>query len=106
MMCKWYVGCLAAMSALMAVSSMAADMRPAAGDRIRVDVFGRTDLSVEQDIQPSGTLRLPLIGEIDAAGLTLDSIEASIREVLARGVEASPSVLVTVVRWRPVYVMG
>jgi len=105
-MYKWCVGCVVLNLALMSISASAADLMPAAGDRIRVDVFGRSDLSVEQDIQPSGTVRLPLIGEIEAAGLTLDAIEASIREVLARGVEANPSVLVTVVRWRPVYVMG
>ena len=78
----------------------------AAGDRIRVDVFGRPDLSIEQDVQPSGAVRLPLIGEVAAAGLSPGAIEKAIADILETGIEVSPSVLVTAVHWRPVYVLG
>lgn len=105
-MCKWSVVCFAIVLGFASAAAKGADLKPATGDRIRVDVFGRPDLSVEQDIQPSGTVRLPLVGEIAAAGLSLDDIEKSIRGLLAEGAEASPSVLVTVIRWRPVYVLG
>jgi protein involved in polysaccharide export with SLBB domain len=97
---------IVALSLLLATSTHASDLRLGAGDRIRVEVFGRADLNTDQDILPSGVVQLPLIGERHAAGLTLDELQVAVTDALANRVETNPSVLVTVVRWRPVYILG
>ena len=105
MLKQTYAG-LALLLVLTATVARAGDPSLAAGDRIQVEVFGRPDLSVEQDVNSSGVVRLPLVGEVEAAGLSLGAVEKAIAGILAEGIEASPSVLVTAVRWRPVYVLG
>jgi protein involved in polysaccharide export with SLBB domain len=106
MMQKRLLAAIALSLALGSSGAQSRDLLLAPGDRIRVDVFGRQDLSVEQDVQPSGVVRLPLIGEVAAEGLSLAAVEQSVSGILASGIEANPSVSVTAVRWRTVYVMG
>jgi protein involved in polysaccharide export with SLBB domain len=106
MMQKRLLAAIAFSIALSSAGAQARDLLLAPGDRIRVDVFGRQDLSVEQDVQPSGVVRLPLIGEVAAEGLSLGAVEQSVANILASGIEANPSVSVTAIRWRTVYVMG
>jgi protein involved in polysaccharide export with SLBB domain len=106
MMQKRLLAAIAFSIALSSAAAQARDLLLAPGDRIRVDVFGRQDLSVEQDVQSAGVVRLPLIGEVPAEGLSLGAVEQSVANILANGIEANPSVSVTAVRWRTVYVMG
>lgn len=44
------------------------------GDRLKVEVFREEDLSGEYEIDPSGRLMFPLIGDIKAAGLTIEEL--------------------------------
>src|SRR6266516_4402369 len=46
-----------------------AQLRFAAGDKIRVTVFGEDKLSGEYQIDTAGSVSLPLAGTIEAAGL-------------------------------------
>ena len=48
------------------------------GDRIQVKVFGRSDLSGLYTIRNSGSLSLPIAGEIKASDLTLGQLEVEI----------------------------
>ena len=56
--------------------------RIAAGDKIGVLVFGQPDLSGEATVDQSGTLRLPIIGDIHAVNLSLGELEKSIEQSL------------------------
>lgn len=40
-------------------------------DQVSISIYGQPDLSVSQRISDSGAISMPLIGEIDIAGLTL-----------------------------------
>lgn len=100
---------LAALAACVATVafSVGAQASPlAAGDKIRIDVFGRSDLSGEFEVRASGRLMLPLLGEIAAAGLTIEALEVSVARELAKKVERSPVVTISNVALRPVYVLG
>lgn len=76
------------------------------GDKIRVTVFGETDLSGEYQVDGSGMVRLPLIGTLRAKGDTAQALEASITAALADGYLKQPRVNVEVMTYRPFYIIG
>ena len=51
-------------------------------------------------------MRLPLIGQVRAAGSTAMQLEASVGSALARGYLKSPRVSVEVTTYRPFYIIG
>lgn len=75
-------------------------------DRVRITVFGETDLSGEFDVDPSGFVSLPLIGEVEAANLTPRQLERSIEEKYADGYLVSPRVNLEVSTYRPFFIIG
>jgi protein involved in polysaccharide export with SLBB domain len=76
------------------------------GDKLRLTVFGETDLSGEFTIDGSGFARLPLIGQVRAAGYTSQQLEAVIGSALSQGYLKSPRVSVEVTTYRPFYIIG
>lgn len=83
-----------------------ADYRLGSGDRLRVIVFGETDLSGEFDVSGSGKVALPLIGQVHAEGLTLSDFETAMETKLQEGYLTSPKVSVEVLNYRPFYIYG
>jgi polysaccharide export outer membrane protein len=77
-----------------------------AGDRIDVNVFGEENLSGEYEIDQSGIVSLPLAGRITVANLTTQDAERTIAKRLSEGFVSNPNVTVSVVRYRPFYVLG
>jgi polysaccharide export outer membrane protein len=77
------------------------------GDVIEVAVFGEADLSRTVVIKPDGTIALPLIGEVRAAGKTTEQLAHELTRLYARYVRA-PRVSVAVREFRTnrVYVLG
>ena len=80
-------------------------LRFAGGDKIRVVVFGEEKFSGEYLIDTDGTLSLPLVGTIEAAGLGKAELEQAITNKL-KGNLRNPKVTVEVVSFRPFYVLG
>lgn len=82
------------------------------GDKIQVAVFGRSDLSGVYTIRNSGSLSLPIAGEISALDLTLSQLEAEIGKqysVLMKsesGPDQAINVNVEIFEHRPFYIMG
>jgi polysaccharide export outer membrane protein len=76
------------------------------GDKLRLTVYGETDLSGEFTIDGSGFARLPLIGQVRAAGTTSQQLEAVIGSALSQGYLKSPRVSVEVTTYRPFYIIG
>jgi len=76
------------------------------GDRIRLNVFGETDLSGDFDVDGSGYIRLPLIGQLKAAGLTIRGFEDELITALKDGYVKDPKVSIEVVNYRPFYIIG
>ena len=78
------------------------------GDEVEVLVYGEPDLSGKQKIRPTGTIRLPLVGNIDAAGLNPDElalkIETSYNERYLKNAEVTVNVISSASR--NVYVLG
>lgn len=76
------------------------------GDELRVIVFGEEDLSGEFVIDGDGFVSLPLIGELDAGGLTLREFEGRVETALAQGYLREPRVSAEVLNYRPFYIIG
>lgn len=77
-----------------------------AGDRLRVIVFGEMDLSGEYEVDGSGLVRLPLIGQVKAAGLALGEFEGMVKSALDEGYLRNARVSVEVINYRPFYILG
>ena len=89
-------------------SSAASDnaYRLGAGDRLRVIVFGEEDLSGEFEVDDTGAVSLPLVGQVRAEGETLRTFEEGVREQLREGYLKDPRVSIQVINYRPFYIIG
>ena len=76
------------------------------GDRVRVTVFGEPDLSGEFEVDATGKVSLPLVGDTKIAGLQLRQAEKAVAERLAQGYLANPKVNMEVLNYRPFYIIG
>ena len=76
------------------------------GDKLKLNVFGEPDLSGEFAIDGAGYVRLPLVGEVRAAGYTAPQLEGAIAAALSQGYLKSPRVAVEVAGYRPFYIIG
>ncbi|QIG79521.1 polysaccharide biosynthesis/export family protein [Stakelama tenebrarum] len=77
-----------------------------AGDRLRVIVFNEERLSGEFLVGARGVVSLPLIGEVDAVGKTVEQIASVVTTRLADGYVRDPHVSVEVMAYRPFFVLG
>jgi polysaccharide export outer membrane protein len=77
-----------------------------AGDKVRVTVFGQSDLTNTYSIDQSGHVAFPLIGAVPARGRTAQQLEADIATQLRKDYLRNPDVSVEVDKYRSVFVMG
>lgn len=76
------------------------------GDKLRVIVYGEQDLSGEFDVDGTGAVSLPLIGEVGAQGKSLRELELTVANRLKDGYLADPRVNIEVLNYRPYYIIG
>lgn len=76
------------------------------GDKLKVSVFGEPDLSGSFEVNGTGTVPLPLIGEIVAKGRPIADFRQAVAARLQEGYLKNPKVSVEVVNYRPIYVHG
>ena len=89
-----------------ALTQVASAYQLGSSDRRRVTVFGHPDLSGEFEVDGTGSISLPLIGQKKAVGLSTAQLETSITETLAAGYILDPRVSVEVINYRPFYILG
>ena len=76
------------------------------GDRVRIDVFGEADLSLDATVDATGRLSYPLLGSVQVLRKTARELQEDLRAGLAAGYLINPDVRVTVVGYRPIYLTG
>ncbi len=84
----------------------AEDYRLGAGDDVRISVFGQDDLTGRFVVTPQGTVAFPLIGEVQASGLTIPELSGVITERLQAGYVLRPRVSIEMATYRPFYILG
>jgi len=96
------------------------EYRLASGDVVEISVIGAPDLGHRAAVDADGRVSLPLLGRMNAAGLTLSQLQSSIRELLPTKVFrrrtddgreypvllTADEVTLSVAEYRPVYVNG
>ncbi|MBN2232267.1 MAG: polysaccharide biosynthesis/export family protein, partial [Deltaproteobacteria bacterium] len=92
---------------LLSSPGSAADYIVGAGDGLSVSVWGSPDLSGETLVRPDGKITLPAVGDVTAAGLTLDELRTALREALKSVVrEPVVTVAVTTITNNKVFISG
>lgn len=76
------------------------------GDKLRITVYGHPDLSGEFEVDGTGSISLPLIGQVEALGLTTPQLEAKIVSLLDGDYLLNPRVSAEVANYRPFYILG
>jgi protein involved in polysaccharide export with SLBB domain len=77
------------------------------GDKLEIKVLGADELNGQYTVQDDGTIRMLLVGEIPAAGLTPDQVQAQIEQKLKTGrYLTQPHASVAIVDYRPFYILG
>jgi polysaccharide export outer membrane protein len=72
------------------------------GDVVGINVWDQKDLNTDATIRPDGTITMPLVGDVRAAGFTPTELRDKIKEKIANYVKlgAGNEVTVTVKAWR------
>jgi polysaccharide biosynthesis/export protein len=95
-------------NSMAALPATSADYRLGPGDLIEIRVFGVAQLDQTLRISAAGTIKLPIVDQITAAGLSAAELERRIAERLHGEVVRDPQVSVFVKEYRsqPVTVLG
>ena len=89
------------------MSAATQEYRLAAGDKIRLQVYGLDSFNSEYVIGDSGLLSLPMIDSIPVSGMTLQEVEQSVKRRLAeQQILRDPVVSAQHIQLRPFYIMG
>jgi polysaccharide export outer membrane protein len=111
---------IAALSIQAAWAEPAPQYRLATGDVLEIAAIGVPDIRSKATVDVDGRALFPLIGPVNAAGLTISEIQAAVRELLPTKVFRRRSedgreypivltpdeVLVSIAEYRPIYVNG
>jgi polysaccharide biosynthesis/export protein len=78
------------------------------GDVLRITIYGHGDLPQEVVLLSDGTFTYPFIGEVRAAGLTVQQLSEYMARRLEEGYLVAPQIAITVTQYRSqqVYVLG
>jgi len=76
------------------------------GDKLRIVVFGQDTLSNTYTVDAAGMVTMPLIGGVNARGMTTAALSGAIAGRLRANFIRDPSVAVEVETYRPFFVLG
>jgi len=81
--------------------------RLGAGDKVRIIVFGEDSLTGEYLVPGgAGKISFPLVGDINAGGLTVGQLETELESALRDGFLKQPRVSIEVLEYRPFFILG
>lgn len=87
-------------------SSDAASYVLGPSDRVRVRVYGESDITGDYEVDTNGYVSVPLAGRVKAAGLTTRQLERAIAAALSKGLLRDPRVSIEVANYRPFFILG
>jgi protein involved in polysaccharide export with SLBB domain len=76
------------------------------GDRVRIAIYDRDDLSGDYRVSDKGQIRVPQLGMFDARGKTTAELEEEIRRVFERMMQRPGYITADVSERRPFFVVG
>jgi polysaccharide export outer membrane protein len=102
----WMMGAVLALA--MGVAG-AAEVLLGPGDVVRLSVYGSPDMATETRISESGHITVPLLGQVEVAGLTVPAAERKVARLLEVGgylKKAQVNLLITTMTSQQVSVLG
>ena len=81
---------------------LAIDYTLSTGDKLEVRVLGQAQLDTIQTIAPDGSVSLPIMGRVQASGLTLKTLQEKIKKDFAKFAPKSNVVVLLTPRTIPV----
>lgn len=106
---RWMAAAAAVFTAVTALTAVLVAQSPdklRAQDVVQVTVVDQPDLSKKYTVESDGRVTLPLLGRVQAAGLTADQFAADIQKGLAESFFNNPQVHVELERSQRVFVFG
>jgi protein involved in polysaccharide export with SLBB domain len=82
------------------------EYRLGVADKVRVNVFGEQALTGEFLVGSNGKISLPLLGEVQAQGMTIAQFQEEVATALRQGYIKEPKVSAEVLSYRPFYILG
>lgn len=76
------------------------------GDKINIQVYGESGLSLEARLTDAGTILYPFLGEIKVSGLTVGQLAERIAQGLRGRYLVDPKVSISVMEYREFFVNG
>lgn len=89
-----------------AAAAIDSGYRLAPGDRLRINVFNQPDLSGEFQLDSEGRFSMPLIGTVEADGLTPAALEQHLVDRFRPDYLVNPRVFIQVLNARLYYLIG
>ena len=77
-----------------------------AGDEVSIVVFGEDDLTMDIKLNENGQINFPLLGAINAGGMSVAELESTITRELTGAYLVNPDVRVSVAEYRQVFING
>lgn len=75
-------------------------------DKIQINVFNQPDLSGEYQLDGEGRIFMPLIGRVEAVGLTAAELEKVLVDMLKPDYLVNPRIFIQVGIYKPYYLVG
>ncbi len=88
------------------VPALAGPYRLDTGDRLRIVVYDQPSLTNIYEVDQSGRITMPLIGDVSARDATTDALAQRVEAKLAAAYLREPDVTVEVNAYRPFFVLG
>lgn len=82
------------------------DSSNASSDRVVAAVFPRMDLSAEYEVNESGSVNIPKLGQIFATGQSIVALQSELAAAFQRAIGRSSDVHVGIIGRQPIYVLG
>jgi protein involved in polysaccharide export with SLBB domain len=76
------------------------------GDKMKVTIYGEPDLSGDFIVDGSGEVQFPLLGQIQAAGLSVHQFVSTLTAALSAKYLRDPKVSIEIQNYRPFYIIG
>ncbi len=77
-----------------------------AGDEIRIQVYGESDLSMTLRLDETGTFNYPYLGALNAKRKTVKQLKDEITAGLQQDILINPSINVSIITYRDFYIGG
>lgn len=76
------------------------------GDQIKILVYDEPDLTIQTTISDDGKINYPFLGELIVTGQSIKDLQKTVYQGLKGDYLVSPSIQVSIISYRPFFILG